>query len=683
MKILLLTGTTPCDNFTAGLVLSAMVRLVPRDEICIFSVLNPALDMRVAEEFSNIPVEIHAKPNENWSWLPRRRFMRTFSAAAAFAGEKIVEAAIVPSLIRKAVKFGRQQKVDRVWAVLEGQTTIRIAEAVARKLGVPLYTHVWDPFSWWAKAHGVDRFNARHVQSLFDRAIAGSRGVATASWPMAELYKQRFGVAAVPVIASHHRSLAQSPEMELSQAGPLVIGMAGQFYAANEWLELLKALRAAGWQVAGRKVRVVVLGPQQPPGTPDPNVSFLGWKSQKDAAFILSQCDILYCPYPFDPGMREVSQYSFPSKLVLYLLASRPIVFHGPDYSSPAKYIRGRGCGLVADGLHATSVYNELERLLSSPQSYAEMAANARAAFMADFTLESMDRAFNAFIGGDTLEEGADARLHDHRLRAGSAAAYPDRLNSAQRKLSLPWLGRQVRSRFLKVGSGLRKHRKLLILKLSLKIPRLRSLYHEIHSLYAEKAILAQKIDSLESENARLKASLRTPQGGPDKETVSASEPSASSTRQFAASREFLEGLYPASKMIILADLTDAEKAAVCHLDGDVQKPIGTGAVLYTRMPASPACDMSWTDDWMSVAKLLPEHELMEKLHLILANGIERVAVEDTNPFRVAFALELARLASCRVTVVSNDFGTKCAWLQGQVHIDYARPLIPLTERQD
>lgn len=444
MKILLLSDIPPCENFTAGLVLSAMVRFVPRDEICCFTVANPTLDMQLAPEFANIPFEVHVKPNENWAWLPRQRFVRSLSSVVSFAGEYITEQTVVRALIRKAVSFGRKQGVDRVWAVLQGQTMIRMAQAVADQLGVPLHTHVWDPFSWWAKANCLDGITTRRIQSMFDNAIRHSRCVATASEPMAELYRDRFGVAAVPVIASHPQSMAQAPDLSCNDKKPLVIGMAGQFYAANEWLQLLHALRSANWRVAGRAVRIVVLGAQRPPGVIDEHVSLLGWKSQPDAAVILSQCDILYCPYPFDQGMKEVSLYSFPSKLVLYLAAGRPILFHGPCYSSPANYIKIRKCGLNASRLVASAVYNELERMVSNPEVYQVMGSNAQKAFITDFTLESMNKSFDQFIGCDPQNATRELRLYDHHSADKSSSGKTACLTPSQYFRSPTWIARTL-----------------------------------------------------------------------------------------------------------------------------------------------------------------------------------------------------------------------------------------------
>ena len=426
MKILLISDIPPCDDFTAGIVLSAMIRFLPRGTICCFAVVNPLLPLRMSSEFSSIPVEFHRKPVENWSWLPGAPPLGKFSSMASSAAEDYIGRSQVEPLIERAVAFGREQQVDRVWAVLQGQTTIRMALAVAQRLNVPLHSQVWDPFSWWVRANRIGDRTARDIQDLFDATIRGSAAVATASQPMAELYRDRFDVKALPVILGCPVACTP-PALAIGES--LVIGMAGQFYAADEWLQLLRVLESVHWTVAGRRVSIVAMGPTKPPSA-YAHVTFLGWKPQPEALKLLSGFDLLYCPYPFDPAMREVAEFSFPSKLVLYLAAGRPVLFHGPDFSAPAHYIASKGCGIVVTDLAAATLLTEIERLVGDRSRYAETAAKAQAAFREDFTLESMARSVHDFIGADA--DGA-ATLHDHAARRGEPPQ-PDQLSPAQRR---------------------------------------------------------------------------------------------------------------------------------------------------------------------------------------------------------------------------------------------------------
>lgn len=413
MKILLLSDIPPCENLTAGLVLSAMVRFIPKNEICFYIVSNPSVEIKLNPEFANIPMKIETKPNENWSFLPQRRVFKKASSLVSYVSEIILEKTVIERKIEDAIAFGKEQKVDRVWAVLQGQTTIRMAKAVADGLGVPLHSHVWDPFSWWASAHCLDGKTTRKVQAKFDEAIATSQYVGTASEPMAELFKNEFGAKAVPVIASHSETLSKQPLPSIDNNDSLIIGMAGQFYASAEWECLLKALTLSNWQVSGRSVKLIVLGPQKPPGDYcSSNVKYLGWKSQVDASLILSHCDVLYCPYPFDVKLEEVSKYSFPSKLVLYLAAGKPIIFHGPSYSSPNRYIEENQCGVCASSLLPSAIYNEIEKLVNDKSLYNKATNNAQHSFLKDFTLESLRKNVSTFLSCDTIIDESEYNQH-------------------------------------------------------------------------------------------------------------------------------------------------------------------------------------------------------------------------------------------------------------------------------
>jgi glycosyltransferase involved in cell wall biosynthesis len=298
------------------------------------------------------------------------------------------------------VEFGSAQKVDLVWAVLQGQTLTQIAPDVARRLGAPLVTQVWDPLHWWLQANRIDPINRRAALADFDRALRASRTCIAASWAMAEDYEARYGTRSVPVISSYPKEWANSPDLCQFPRDEIEIGMAGQFYAGEEWLQLLRALNMSGWQVRGKSVTVTVMGASAPPGEAPPGrIRFLGWRDQKDAAELLSKLDVLYCAYPFAPGMAEVAKLSFPSKVVLYLAAGRPILFHGPALASPAVYLRDRAASLIVPDLHAAAVYNGLCRLVDNPELYVELGRNAQKAFLRDFELGSMRASFESALG--------------------------------------------------------------------------------------------------------------------------------------------------------------------------------------------------------------------------------------------------------------------------------------------
>jgi glycosyltransferase involved in cell wall biosynthesis len=286
---------------------------------------------------------------------------------------------------------------------------VRMAGHVADGLGAPLRVQVWDPLIWWLQAHGVDRFNRKWDIAAFDKTMRSATSCATASWPMASQYERLYSVPSKAIIASLDRSLARRPEPRLRKPDELAIGMAGQLYARDEWLHLARTLEKARWQVAGRRVIVRALGHLPPPDVPEANLDFLGWQPQEKAVEQLSEsCDILYCPYPYAASMADVAKLSFPSKVPTYLAAGRPILFHGPDYASPAQYLEKTGAGFICRTVEPAGVYDDLVQLVEDPLLYARLAQAAQTAFLADFTLDRMRGDVRRFLGYPDLPDGQE-----------------------------------------------------------------------------------------------------------------------------------------------------------------------------------------------------------------------------------------------------------------------------------
>lgn len=402
-RILLLTDIPPCSNLTAGIVTAQMCRFVPQDELAIFCVMNPHLKPKLYDDLAGIEMKVVRKPAE----LQRRvlRGIRVGRAGAA-AIEALKRVALPRRLIRQAIDYGRAVGATDLWAILQGQTMVRIAAPVAAGLGVPLRAHVWDPLRWWLDAHGVDPVNRRLDLALFDRTLRQAASCAAASGPMARHYEETYGVSSTAVIASIDPALAQAPPPKLVSDDSVVIGMVGQFYASEEWEKLVTALNLAKWRVGNRKVVLMTFGHERPPtDVPDGHLTFMGWMDQPDVIrAIADRCDISYCPYPFAQKMAEVSRLSFPSKVPTYLAAGRPILFHGPSYSAPYAYLEARGAAYLCRDSEPAAVYNGLSHLVEDRALYEATALAARQAFLADFTLPQMERAVLRFLGYGSAE---------------------------------------------------------------------------------------------------------------------------------------------------------------------------------------------------------------------------------------------------------------------------------------
>lgn len=392
--ILLLSDIGPCSNYTGGVVLAQQCRLLPPGELVAFIVQNRWLKPEPYADLAHLPTATVRKPDELYEPTQWKR-----GPVAAKLTEYYRSTVVRDRLVAQAVAYGRKHRVRGVWAVLEGQTVVRMAARVAKRLKVPLYSQVWDPISWWLQAHYVDRWNSDRTEADFRHALQISRSTAAPSWAMAEHLRQTYGVQSLPLIASYDRSQAHPPSLAPKNPGELVIAIVGQLYAADAWRQFLAMLRAAEWRVAGRNVRILYFGRTAPAGVPADRLKDAGWAGTGEIIQALArEADICYCPYPFTPDLEETARLSFPSKAVMYMAAGKPVFFHGPHYSSPAKYFAGNHAAAVCASMDPYVIHGMFRWLVNDTDEYAATAAKAHAAFLNDFTLDRLQAAFDEFL---------------------------------------------------------------------------------------------------------------------------------------------------------------------------------------------------------------------------------------------------------------------------------------------
>ncbi len=395
MKVLLFCDIPPATNLTGGIMLAQLVGLLPPGSVACFCVLNRVVNPIVPDSLSWMKIAYRNKPREHWSVFPGRS-----GAALSLVMESLVKATRIPALARQAVRFGRDFGADAVWCVLQGQTMIRLALPVADGLGVPLLTHAWDPPSWWMRANRVDRRSAQTVLGQFGQTLRRSRRFAAASWAMAQSYHDAYGVEAIPVMPSIDPALALPPADAPTEGGDFRIGMAGQTYATREWDALLAALDSVDWRIAGRQVKIRLLGSYgQIRSTGKSFIEYLGWRPQAEAIRLLAEADVLYCPYWFDKAFEEEARLSFPGKLSTYFAAGRPVLVHGPEYASPARFVSEHDAGLCCHSLESKDIIRVLASLLADAPRYARVARNGHTALLKHFTTSTMHARFFEFLG--------------------------------------------------------------------------------------------------------------------------------------------------------------------------------------------------------------------------------------------------------------------------------------------
>lgn len=393
MKILLLTDVPPCTQYSGALLTDQLCRYVPSTDIICIVVKNENLTEKTSEDLGIETIYL-TKPPENTFRLLNGR-VKLFT----FYNELINEIFITPKLTKKIIGYGRENKVDRVWCILQGQTIIRLAIDVAEGLNVPLLTQVWDHPDWWIGHNKLDKFSAHRIRQSFNAAIKKSSCCGTASIQMANKYKEKYQIPALPLLACLSENVAHQPREFPSNKDQLVIGFSGQTYADQAIQGLYSVLDKLDWKINGKSVKIRILSYAfSVYGHKKWNIEFLGYREQKESIDLLAGCDLLYLPYITDPSYEEVAQTSFPSKLTAYLATGVPVLFVGTNNSSPARFLLDNNCGYFCTDITEENLTHNIQEIFSNRVRYETISKNSLVTFQKFLTTEKQKDSFIKFL---------------------------------------------------------------------------------------------------------------------------------------------------------------------------------------------------------------------------------------------------------------------------------------------
>lgn len=397
-RLLVVSPVAPVPEGVGGVVLRDLCLMYPADRLA-FAIL-PGIGN------GPWPDALASAPRATLDAVPERGFNRwgrrvQNSTRALF--DQYVEWRHLPRLVDQIAAFASRVRPDLVWVPLAGPTMINVAGLLPKRLGLPMVTTVWDapdyflPHYWSIRGAALIRLMYR-----FGDAVRASVRCAVASPEMKEAYEARYGTPCVPMIHGLAESEWVRPTGMRRREEPFVIGYAGSLYARREWEALMEALATRGWRVGGRPVVVRVLASGLDVRARGPaRIEFLGWHSTTDAVAILSNCDVCYVPYWFDDAFRAGVQLSFPNKVSLYLAAGRPIFFHGPRESTPARFLERWPVGIACHSLDANEIVAALDDAASNAAFHAIAAEAIPLVLRKELGLDRFRQSFAEFLGVD------------------------------------------------------------------------------------------------------------------------------------------------------------------------------------------------------------------------------------------------------------------------------------------
>lgn len=377
MRILLISDLPPCSNHTSGLLINRLCDYLLDNghEISAYIIKTDIVQVDIPQDkIDRIAFDLIRKPRENWG---ARKFGKLWSVL----GDTFVSTFQLPRILKRIADFAEELRPNLIWAPVQGQTITRLVRPAAERIHVPYVVQVFDPINWWFQANAVDGWTQKKVMKEYGRMIHDAQCFIGASPSMASVYAAQYGCrSSVPIMMPFEKDKVYKPKPAQKPADTFVIALSGQLYAYGTILAFFSALNSMEWSYGGKRIIFRLYGPTifVPENSMPCYFEYRGWVPQEQLLEELTEADLLYCPYRFDPDFEETARFAFPGKLSTYMRTGVPILVHSPEYSGITHFVQERKCGYVLKSVALGDIVAALRQIMDDEfrSDYARTAWN-------------------------------------------------------------------------------------------------------------------------------------------------------------------------------------------------------------------------------------------------------------------------------------------------------------------
>ena len=257
---------------------------------------------------------------------------------------------------------------------------------LAAELRVPYVVHFMDNHIGLAlPADWTGRVSARLFRRQIDRAVAGAASVLAISDAMAEAYGERWRR---PVCAFHGVMRTEGWPAPGARPSRAVCELAFTGSIEQGQVQgLLDVARAVEQLCAtGPAVRLVLYTTEyyrnrvEPHFAKFPNVAMRSHPASDALRAALVESEALILAYGFDQTTIDYYRYSFPTKIVPYMLSGTPVLAYGPQAIAPMAYASSGGWAKVVMENSVDALAAALRDLLRDPAERLRLGTLAHAA---------------------------------------------------------------------------------------------------------------------------------------------------------------------------------------------------------------------------------------------------------------------------------------------------------------
>jgi glycosyltransferase involved in cell wall biosynthesis len=262
----------------------------------------------------------------------------------------------------------------------------------AASLGLPVALSVHDDFEYTARINPFRSQLLPHLETLWRRA--GCRLVVCPE--IGHEYGRRYGQRPFVVHRDGATSIASSPvRPHPRRLHVYFMGLFHQGYTPNA-RALLRALSELEARHPELDVRATFRCDSAPLGNSEGprRLEILPFAGQEVVEREVRQADLLYLPLPFGSEHSQFVRLSFSTKVITYLGAGVPILYHGPPEAAVAHYLKEQRAALVVESPDAGALRRSLAAALADPASREQIAGRAIVCAREDFDARALSARF-------------------------------------------------------------------------------------------------------------------------------------------------------------------------------------------------------------------------------------------------------------------------------------------------
>lgn len=287
--------------------------------------------------------------------------------------------ALVPYIVFQGLIACWRERVDILVATINGLGAFQVAAYFIHRIsGKPLFLYVIDVFE--ETYERADHFAAR----LFERALVKkATKIFVMNEGLQEHYRRKHQMETVLLPSSISLEKVEPPS--LSAASPVrkdaaIILYSGHIYPV--YTSGLQAMVEALDGLLGSRVRLVLCTAVSRERLEAMGLVRNGieshYYSRTTVLVAQRRADILFLPFAFDAQYHpKIPPTTFPTKIVEYFCAGRPILIYGPPRWQVCQYVRRHDCALVVDQPGVDQLRNAVLRLLEDGNLRLRLVANA------------------------------------------------------------------------------------------------------------------------------------------------------------------------------------------------------------------------------------------------------------------------------------------------------------------